>query len=128
MGVLKGANEYPILTLSGISGEKLRGTIAVADILAADRDALKLYFDITTEDGNNWWWGHFFQVTKDPTRFDEMVFIPTAGSGKVYSTDAKTLGKTVVCPRHWERLPKQIDDYRPAPDEVYVVEDENQEL
>jgi hypothetical protein len=132
MGVLKGANEYPILTRTNVFGDKVRGTIDLSDILVADRDALKLYFDITTD----WqmgqplrlWWGHFFQVQKDVTRFDELIFVPTAGAARVYATDAKILGKTVVCRDHWERLPKQINRYRPSPDGAEVVEEETQEL
>jgi len=57
-----------------------------------------------------------------------MTWVPTKGTALVHTEEGKMLGRTVVCPKDWEKLPKQINDYSPDFDAVPRLEDENQEL
>lgn len=110
-----------------VNGRGLFGYVAVAAIDAAHRSALHVQYRVTTATDQEVWWGERFRVQKD-TVTPGMTWVPTKGTPLVHTTEGKLLGRTVVCPDDWERLPKQIDDYRPDFDAVPTVEDENQEL
>lgn len=92
-----------------------------------DADAVHAFFKVTTYDDQQIWWGESFRVQKDVSK-PGMTNVPTSGSERILDPAEKYLGKTVVCREHWERLPKQINEYDPSFDSVETVDDEDQEL
>jgi hypothetical protein len=122
-----GETYYEAADLDIVGGFRAWGALAVSAIAAGHRSALQAYFRVTTETGQQVWWGERFRVQKDEST-PGMTWVPTKGSALVHTEDGKMLGRTVVCPDDWERLPKQVDDYRPDFDPVPIVDDENQEL
>lgn len=122
-----GETYYEVGSFTDVNGRHLHGYKAVAAIAAGHRSALQVQYRVTTYSDQEVWWGERFRVQKDVTT-PGMTWVPTKGTALVHTTEGKMLGRTVVCSEDWERLPKQINDYRPDFDAVPIVEDENQEL
>ena len=124
-----GAEEtfYGCGTFLSINGRRIFGYVAVAAIAAGHRAALNVYYNVTTATDQEVWWGERFRVQKDKT-VPDMTWVPTQGTALIHTEEGKMLGRTVVCPKDWEKLPKQINDYSPDFDAVPRLEDENQEL
>ena len=122
-----GETYYEAGSFLAANGRLLFGPVVVASVAAGHRSALHVQYRVTTETNQEVWWGERFRVQKDVVN-PGMTWVPTKGVALVHTTEGKLLGRTVVCPEDWERLPKQIDDYRPSFDRVPTLEDENQEL
>lgn len=118
---------YQLGSFSGVNGRRVFGSISVSSIDPAHRPYVRAEYRITTATNQEVWWGERFRVQKDKT-VPDMTWVPTKGTALVHTEEGKMLGRTVVCPKDWERLPKQIDGYRPNFDAVPTLEDENQEL
>ena len=106
------------------------GKITLSAIPVGRRSALHPHFIVTTETDQQVWWGERFRVQEDISDPKETFYswVETKGTAVVHTVDAKTLGKTVVCPEDWERLKKQVDEFEPTFDSITWIEDENQEL
>jgi hypothetical protein len=118
---------YVIGSWSGVDGRQVWGSRDVSDGFWDNIDSVRAFFKVTTYDDQQLWWAESFRVQKNVSK-PGMTNVPTAGSERILAPAEKYLGKTVVCREHWERLPKQINEYQPSFDGVKTVDDENQEL
>lgn len=125
-----GANETFYPAVSSVDGGAVWGAITLSTIPAGRRSALHPQYRVTTQSGQQVWWAERFRVQKDVSTPRDTFYswIETKGSPVVQTESDKVYGTTVVCPKDWERLKKQVNDYEPSFDKIDWIEEEKQEF
>lgn len=122
-----GEVRYSLGTRTDVEGDLTWLVDDLSSISGGHLSALKAFFKVTTYDDQQIWWGEHFRLQKNASA----PGFTTAVSSGAPIDDAfqmKTFGKTVVCPDHRDRMPKQINEYQPEFDSVETVENEDEEF
>jgi hypothetical protein len=98
----------------------------LSSIAPAHLTALEPFYKITTYDDQQVWWGEDFRLQKDATE-PGMTTAVSRGTPVDDDFQMVTFGKAVVCPEHRQYFEKRVNEYQPTTDDVYVVEEEDEE-
>jgi hypothetical protein len=120
-------DRYVFGTRTGVDGNTAFVVNDLSGVPAGHRDAMNIFFKVTTYDDQQIWWGENFRVQKD----EDSPGMTTAISKGAAISDSflmKTYGKMVVCPDHRMHFEKQVNEYATTFDPVDVIDDEDEEF
>lgn len=124
-----GGNEtkYQFGAWSGIDGKRVWASNDLSSIDPGHIQDLQPYFDVITHDDQQIWWGESFRLEKDMIKPD-LTTIETKGAAEVKAFNPEFIGSGVACRGCYDRMGKQVNEYRPGFDRFDTVDVEDQEL
>lgn len=122
-----GETKYEFGSWSGVDGRKAWASSDLSAIASEELRELKPYYDVTTHDDQQIWWGEMFRLEKDMIKPD-LTTIETQGAAEVKEFNPAFIGSGVACPACYDRMEKQVNEYRPTFDGLDTVDVEDQEL
>jgi len=122
-----GETKYSFGIKTGMDGTTVLFLDDLSAIAGAHLSALSPYFAVTTYDDQQIWWVEDMRLQKDVTGPDLTTAV-SRGAPVDDSFEMKTFGAMVVCEKHRDHLPKQVDEYVPEADAIEVVDTEDQEF
>jgi len=117
---------YSLGTKTDVEGSTVAIVDDLSSIAGGHLSALKAFFNVTTYDDQQIWWGERFRLQKDLTALGLTSAI-SKGSPISDAFKMKNFGKMVVCKDHQLTLEKQVNEYSPDYEEVNIVETEDED-
>lgn len=120
-------DRYVFGTRTGVDGNTAFVVNDLSGVPVGHRDAMNIFFKVTTYDDQQVWWGENFRVQKDVSE-PGMTTAIAKGTPIDDAFLMKTYGKMVVCQDHRLHMEKQVNEYSTEFDQIDVVEDEDEEF